>query len=108
MSKILLLLCLIISINIKANASEVANFEVVSDVKVMIVSYAVKNSTMTEAYSKIKSISLSAISFIQTDGEKSSDELNELVVNIAEQLQHDAVYMKKKQIIVTIISAINS
>jgi hypothetical protein len=107
-SKIFLLICLIISINVKAQAGEVANFEVVSDVKEMIVSFAVKNSTMTEAYSKIKSISLSAISFIQTDGKISSDDLNELVTNITKQLEHEAVFMKKEQVVATIISAINS
>ena len=107
-SKIFLLLCLMISINLKASASEFANFEVVSDVKEMIVSYAVKDSSMTEAYSKIKSISLSAIDFIQTDGETSSEELNELVTNISKELEHEAIFMKKEQIVATIISAINS
>lgn len=108
MSKIILLLCLIISVNLKANASQSTSIEVVNDVKKMIVSYAVKNSSMSEAYSKIKSISLSAIDFIQTDGEQSSDELNELATIISQKLEHDAVFMKKEQVIETIISAINS
>ena len=89
-------------------ASEVTSFSVVSEVKEILVSYVLRNSNKSEAYSKIKLISLSAIDFIQTDGEKSSDELNELVANISKHLEHDAIYMKKEQIVATIISAINS
>ena len=108
MSKVILLLCLIISINVKANISEPSNIDVVINVKKIIVSYAVKKSSIQKACSKIKSISLSAINFVQTDGEQSSDELNELATIISQELQHDAVYLKKDKVIETIISAINS
>lgn len=85
-----------------------ANYNVVPQVKEVLATYAVKSSNMTEAYAKIKTISLSAIDYIQTDGEKSSEELDILVGDISRRLERDAVFMSKDQIIATIISAINS
>lgn len=104
---LLLLICISFSISLKSSAAA-ANYSVVPEVKKVIVSYAVKDSNMTEAYSKIKSISLSAVDYVQTDGEKTSMELDVLVATISEKLEHEAIYMNKDEIIATIISAINS
>ncbi len=91
----------------QAKASEV-NYVVLPKIKEEVVSYAIKNASVKEAYSIIKNISLSAIEYIQTDGEKTSDELEALTIIVTNALERESVFMSKDDVIATIISSLNS
>ena len=77
-------------------------------VKKTVVNFVIKNNSSTEAYKSIKEISLSAVEFIQSQGEHSSEKLEQLVVIISRELERSAIFLNKKDVVATIISAINS
>jgi len=88
-----------------ANLSQ--NF-VMPSVKQEIVNYVIKNRSAEESYSAIKDISLSAVTFVQSEGVESSERLEELISIVSRKLEADAVYLSRKDIVEAIIKAINS
>jgi hypothetical protein len=85
-----------------------SDYSIIPTVKETIVSLVVKEKTSVESYSYIKEISLSAISFIQSDGNNTTDELESLIKTVSVRLEKRAIFMKRSDIVETIISAINS
>ncbi len=77
-------------------------------VRKTVVNFVIKNNSSTEAYKSIKEISLSAVEFIQSQGEHSSEKLEQLVVIVSQELERSAIFLNKKDVVATIISAINS
>jgi len=82
--------------------------EVVPRVKKSLITYVLRSGEAKEAYLKIKTIGLDAISFVQSSGKVSSKELDEVVMNVSRELEHEALFLNKEQIVASIISAINS
>lgn len=107
MSKILLTLSFFIILTFNAQA-ESTNISVVPWVKDTLVSYVVRSGELKDAYSKLKTLSLDAVHFIQSNGKSSTVELDDLVSVVSRQLERESVFLNKEQIVATIISAINS
>ncbi len=102
---------LIIIISMTYSAFSYANmsqFVVMPSIKNEIVNYVIKNRTAEESYSAIKDISLSAVNFVQSEGEESSERLEELILIVSRKLETDSVYLSRKDIVEAIIKAINS
>lgn len=106
MHKIVLLV--LVSLFSFGTFAQSSNPEVIPKIKRSLISYVLNGANSQEAYSKIKIIGLDAISFVQSQGRVSSKELDDVVLNVSRELEHDAVFLNKDQIVHSIISAINS
>jgi len=91
-----------------AHASTASRFGILPSVKHTIISQVASSKTSTESYNYLKEISLSAVEYITSEGEKSNVKLEELISNISVQLEKEAIFLEKEDIVATIISAINS
>jgi hypothetical protein len=81
---------------------------VIPAVKETIVNLVVRDRTSSESYRYIKGISLSAITFIKSNGVTTSDDLENLIKTVSVRLGKQAIFMKKSDIVETIITALNS
>lgn len=77
-------------------------------VKQTVMNFVIKDRSSTESYQFIKDISLSAVKYIKTDGLESSKNLDRLIEIVSVRLKKSAIKMRKKDIVATIVTAINS
>ena len=107
-SKALILFSLfIITISISYGAIPQKN-SALPTVRETVLNFVVKDRTSVESYSYLKDISISAINFIQSDGNLTSAKLETLIKVVSIRLEKDAIVLRKSDIVATIITALNS